>query len=71
MSPWFSYFFLFVFCWLVGCFGGGRLQILKYIYASLFWFRLLLATKAPSGRPSPRRGTEENEKKEAETGGSG
>jgi len=37
----------------------------------LFWFRLLPATKAPRGHPSPCRGAEENEKKEAETGGSG
>jgi len=29
------------------------------------------ATKAPRGRPSPRRGAEENGKKQAETGGSG
>ena len=34
-------------------------------------FRLPPATKAPRGRPSPRRGAEENGKKEAETGGSG
>jgi len=26
------------------------------------WFRLLPATKAPRGRPSPRRRAEENEK---------
>jgi len=37
----------------------------------MFWFRLSLATKAPCGHPSPRRRAEENEKKEAETGGSG
>jgi len=37
----------------------------------LFWFRLPPATKAPRGRPSPHRRAEENEKKEAETGGSG
>jgi len=37
----------------------------------MFWFRLLPATKAPRGRPSPCRRAEENEKKEAETGGSG
>jgi len=29
------------------------------------------ATKAPRGRPSPRRGAEENGKEQAETGGSG
>ena len=29
------------------------------------------ATKAPRGRPSPRRSAEENGKKQAETGGSG
>jgi len=29
------------------------------------------ATNAPHSRPSPRRGAEENGKKEAETGGSG
>ena len=29
------------------------------------------ATKAPHGHPSPRRGVEENGKKQAETGGSG
>ena len=38
---------------------------------TLSWFRLPPATKAPRGRPSPRRRAEENEKKEAETGGSG
>jgi len=38
---------------------------------ALFWFRLPPATKAPRGRPSPRRGAEENGKKQAETGGSG
>ena len=38
---------------------------------SVFWFRLPPATKAPHGRPSPRRRVEENEMKEAETGGSG
>jgi len=37
----------------------------------LFWFRLLPAKKAPRGHPSPHRHAEENEKKEAETGGSG
>ena len=37
----------------------------------LFWFQLPLATKAPCGCPSPHQGVEENEKKEAETGGSG
>jgi len=31
----------------------------------LFWFRLPPATKAPRGRPSPRRGAEENGKKTA------
>jgi len=35
----------------------------------LVWLRP--ATKAPRGRPSPRRGAEENGKKQAETGGSG
>jgi len=44
---------------------------LEYIIMYLFWFRLPLATKAPRGRPSPRRGAEENGKKQAETGGSG
>jgi len=44
----------------------------KNYFFSLFWFRLLQpATKAPRGRPSPRRGAEGNGKKEAETGGSG
>jgi len=37
----------------------------------MFWFRLQPVTKAPRGRPSPRRGAEENGKKQAETGGSG
>ena len=37
----------------------------------MFWFRLPPATKAPRGRPSPRRRAEENEKNQAETGGSG
>ena len=37
----------------------------------MFWFRLPPATKAPRGRPCPRRRAEENEKKQAETGGSG
>ena len=37
----------------------------------LFWFHLQPATQAPRGRPSPRRGTEENGKKEAETRGPG
>ena len=37
----------------------------------VFRFRLPPATKAPRGRPSPRQRAEENEKKEAETGGSG
>jgi len=35
----------------------------------MVWLRL--ATKAPRGRPSPRRDAEENGKKQAETGGSG
>ena len=35
----------------------------------MVWLRP--ATKAPRGRPSPRRGAEENGKKQAETGGSG
>ena len=35
------------------------------------WFQLPPATKAQRGRPSPCRRAEENEKKEAETGGSG
>ena len=39
--------------------------------AVVFRFRLPPATKAPRGRPSPRRRAEENGKKEAETGGSG
>jgi len=47
-------------------------RFLSYIwYTFLFWFRVPPATKAPRGRPSPRRRAEENEKKEAETGGSG
>jgi len=33
---------------------------------SVFWFRLPPATKVPRGHPSPRRGAEQNEKKEAE-----
>jgi len=37
----------------------------------VFWFRLPPAKKTPRGRPSPRQRAEENEKKEAETGGSG
>jgi len=37
----------------------------------VFWFRLQPATKAPRSHPSPRRGAEENGKKQAETGGSG
>ena len=37
----------------------------------VFGFRLPPATKAPRGRPSPRRRAEENEKNQAETGGSG
>jgi len=37
----------------------------------VFWFQLPPATKAPRSRPSPRRRAEENEKKQAETGGSG
>jgi len=37
----------------------------------LFWFRLPPATKAPRGRPYPRRSAEENGKNQAETGGSG
>jgi len=40
-------------------------------YRPVFWFRLPPATKSPRGRPSPRRRAEENEKKQAETGGSG
>jgi len=35
----------------------------------MVWLRP--ATKVPRGRPSPRRGAEENGKKEAETGGLG
>jgi len=34
-----------------------------FICCLLFWFRLQPATKAPRGRPSPRRGAEENEMK--------
>jgi len=41
------------------------------VFNRLFWFRLPPATKALRGRPSPRQRAEENEKKEAETGGSG
>jgi len=37
----------------------------------MLWFQLPPATEAPCGRPSPRRRAEENEKKEAENGGSG
>jgi len=37
----------------------------------MFWFRLQPASKAPRGHPSPRRGAEENGKREAGTGGSG
>jgi len=37
----------------------------------MFWFWLQPATKAPRGRPSPHRGSDENGKKQAETGGSG
>ena len=45
--------------------------MVPYFASDMFWFRLPPATKAPRGRPSPRRRAEENEKKEAETGGSG
>ena len=48
----------------------GR-KISSFKAVCLFWFRLPPATKAPRGRPSPRRRAEENGKKEAETGGSG
>jgi len=41
------------------------------LFVFLFWFWLPPATKAPCGRPSPRRGAEKNGKKEAETGVSG
>jgi len=41
---------------------------LKYLVS---WFWLPPATKAPHGHPSPRWRAEENEKKQAETGGSG
>ena len=47
------------------------LQKHKYHTNCMFWFWLPPATKAPRGRPSPRRRAEENGKKEAETGGSG
>jgi len=39
------------------------------IISVMVWLRP--ATKAPRGRPSPHQGAEENEKKQAETGGSG
>jgi len=37
--------------------------LVVFIKYKLFWFRLPPATKAPRGRPSPRRGTAENGKK--------
>jgi len=53
-------------------FSAFKQQVrILYIHIYLSWFRLPPATKAPRGRPSPRRRAEENEKKEAETGGSG
>ena len=59
------------------CFPKRFLQPKKSVFMGLlwsdwvFWFWLPPATKAPRGRPSPHHGAEENEKKEAETGGSG
>ena len=46
-------------------------HVASKLTGELFWFQLPPATKVPRGRPSPRRRAEENEKKEAETGGSG
>jgi len=52
---------------------GKSRHVLALVFSSirLFWFRLPPATKAPRGRPSPCWHAEENEKKQAETGGSG
>jgi len=48
-----------------------RRKDLQVFFKVFVLVRLQPATKAPRGRPSPRRGAEENGKKEAETGGSG
>jgi len=46
----------------------SKLAIYEHLFV-MVW--LPPATKAPRSRPSPRRGSEKNGKKQAETGGSG
>jgi len=54
---------------LCHCIGQFSLENIFVFIIVVVW--LPPATKAPRGRPSPRRGAEENGKKQAETGGSG
>jgi len=59
------------------CFAFQAREIIPNMLGSISGYRGVLVSavagnkKMPRGRPSPGRRAEENEKKEAETGGSG